>query len=301
MDFSKALQIMLQTIENMANGFIADLPVFVLAVITFTLFYFVAKRTRTIVIGLTNRRRKAKNLGLILGKLAQSAVIAAGLLVTLTILFPSFRPGDLIQLLGIGSVAIGFAFHDLFQNFLAGLLLLLTAPFHIGDQIIVQEYEGTVEDIAMRATTIKTYDGRRIVIPNTDLFTNSVTVNTAFEKRRLEYEISIGYEDDIDKAKHIIIEALPTIEGILREPPPEALVTALTDSGVVIRVYWWTKQHSNAHVLHQQDRVLSMLKERLIAEGITLYPTQQILVQSSSNGHNETLSKGRDVSISETS
>ncbi len=301
MDFSKALQIMLQTIENMANGFIADLPVFVLAVITFTLFYFVAKRTRTIVIGLTNRRRKAKNLGLILGKLAQSAVIAAGLLVTLTILFPSFRPGDLIQLLGIGSVAIGFAFHDLFQNFLAGLLLLLTAPFHIGDQIIVQEYEGTVEDIAMRATTIKTYDGRRIVIPNTDLFTNSVTVNTAFEKRRLEYEISIGYEDDIDKAKHIIIEALPTIEGILREPPPEALVTALTDSGVVIRVYWWTKQHSNAHVLHQQDRVLSMLKERLIAEGITLYPTQQILVQSSSNGHNETLSNGRDVSISETS
>lgn len=297
MDFSKALQ----TTENMANGFIAQLPNLALALITFTLFYFAAKRMRTIVIRLTNRRRKAKNLGLILGKLAQSAVIAFGLLVSLTIIFPSFRPSDLIQLLGIGSVAIGFAFHDLFQNFLAGLLLLLTAPFQIGDQIIVQGYEGTVEDIAMRATTIKTYDGRRIVIPNTDLFTNSVTVNTTFEKRRLEYQINIGYEDDIDQAKHIILEALPTIEGVLREPSPEALVVALTDSGVVIRVYWWTRDHSNAHILHQQDRVLCKLKDRLITGGITLYPTQQILVQTSSNGHNKKLSDGIDVPISGTS
>src|SRR5579875_2459437 len=232
MDFSRALA----TLQGMVDSIIGGLPNFVLALAIFTLFYFVAKRVRLFVIKLTEKQHKAKNLGIILGKLAQSGVILMGLLVVLSILFPSFNPGDLIQLLGIGSVAIGFAFHDLFQNFLAGILLLLTAPFHIGDQIIVQEYEGTVEDIAMRATTIKTYDGRRIVIPNTDLFTNSVTVNTAFEKRRLEYEISIGYEDDIDKAKHIIIEALPTIEGILREPPPEALVTALTDSGVVIRV-----------------------------------------------------------------
>jgi small conductance mechanosensitive channel len=293
MDFSKALQ----TIENMANGLIADLPVLAVALITFAVFYFAAKRTRTIVISLTNKRRKAKNLGLILGQLAQSAVIGFGLLVTVSIIFPSFRPSDLIQLLGIGSVAIGFAFHDLFQNFLAGLLLLLTAPFHVGDQIIVQEYEGTVEDIAMRATTIKTYDGRRIVIPNTDLFTNSVTVNTAFEKRRLEYQINISYEDDIDQAKHIILEALPAIEGVHREPPPEVLVTALTDSGVALRVYWWTREHSNAHILHQQDRVLCMLKDRLITGGITLYPTQQILVQTPSNGHNENHSDGIDVSI----
>ena len=293
MDFSQALK----TIENMANGLIADLPVLVVGLVTFAVFYFAARKTRTIVIGLTNRRRKAKNLGLILGKLAQSGVIAFGLLVMLSIIFPSFRPSDLIQLLGIGSVAIGFAFHDLFQNFLAGLVLLLTAPFHIGDQIIVQGYEGTVEDIAMRATTIQTYDGRRIVIPNTDLFTNSVTVNTAFEKRRLEYQISIGYEDDIDQTKHIILEALPTIEGVLREPSTEALVVALADSGVVIRVYWWTREHSNTHILHQQDRVLCMLKDRLITGGITLYPTQQILVQTASNGHHEKLSDGIDAPV----
>src|SRR5579883_2863973 len=223
MDFSRALA----TLQGMVDSIIGGLPNFVLALAIFTLFYFVAKRVRLFVIKLTEKQHKAKNLGIILGKLAQSGVILMGLLVVLSILFPSFNPGDLIQLLGIGSVAIGFAFHDLFQNFLAGLLLLLTAPFHIGDQIIVQQYEGTVEDIAMRATTIKTYDGRRIVIPNTDLFTNSVTVNTAFESRCLEFELAISLEEDIARVKSLVLDTLSGLDGVLHQPQAEALVVAL--------------------------------------------------------------------------
>jgi small conductance mechanosensitive channel len=108
-----------------------------------------------------------------------------------------FQAGDLIQLLGISGVAIGFAFRDILQNFLAGILILLTEPFQIDDQIVFKGFEGTVENIETRATTIRTYDGRRIVIPNSELFTNSVTVNTAFDNRRLEYDVGIGYGDDI--------------------------------------------------------------------------------------------------------
>src|SRR5579884_1123495 len=181
MDFSRAWT----TLIDMINGLIAALPDLLLALLIFLGFYYFARRTQSIVIHLTEKRQKARNLGVILGKLAQTGVIVAGLLVAMSVLFPSFRPGDLIQLLGIGSIAVGFAFRDVFQNFLAGILLLLTAPFKIGDQIAVAEFEGTVEDIQTRATTLKTYDGRRIVIPNTDLFTQSVTVNTAFGRRRL--------------------------------------------------------------------------------------------------------------------
>src|SRR5262249_52459213 len=154
-------------------------------------------------------------------------------------------------------VAIGFAFRDLFQNFLAGILLLITAPFQIGDQIIVEQLEGTVEDIEMRATTIKTYDGRRIVIPNTDLFTNSVIVNTAFEKRRLEYVISVSYDNEIDEVKSIILEALTSLEGVLNDPPPQTLVVGLSDSSIHIRVQWWTTAHRQAEVLYLQDKVLT--------------------------------------------
>ncbi|MBO0779026.1 MAG: mechanosensitive ion channel family protein [Ktedonobacteraceae bacterium] len=277
MDFSRAWK----TIVDMVNGAIATFPTLILSFVIFLLFYLIAKKTRELVIRMTDKRQKAKNLGLILGKLSQGAVVVSGLLIALTLVFPSFRPGDLIQLLGIGSVAIGFAFHDLFQNFLAGILLLLTSPFKLGDQISVENYEGTVEDIHTRATTIKTYDGRRIVIPNAALFTNSVTVHTAFERRRMEYEIGISYDDDINQAKGIILEALNGIDGVMEDPPAEALVVALAESSVTVRVYWWTMLLLHADVQHLQDKVLIALKNKLAENGITLpMPTQQILLQT---------------------
>ena len=101
---------------------------------------------------------------------AQSSPSAC--LIAVTAAFPSFTPADLVGALGIGGVAIGFAFKDIFQNYLAGLLILVTRPFVVGDQIRFKDYEGTVEDIQTRATFIKTYDGRRVIIPNGDLNTN---------------------------------------------------------------------------------------------------------------------------------
>ncbi len=283
MDFSRAWK----TILDIVNGIIAGLPNFVLALILFGIFYIIARRVRQLVIYMTERRQRARHLGVILGKLSQGGVMTVGFLVILTILFPSFRPSDLIQLLGIGSVAIGFAFHDLFQNFLAGILLLLTGPFQIGDQIVVDAYEGTVEDIEMRATTIKTYDARRIVIPNADLFTHSVVVNTAFRSRRLQYEVGVGYTEDIDEVKELILAAVNSVSGVLHDPPAEAFVVALAESSVNIRVYWWTTMPQHISMLRLQDKVLTVLKNRLIESGVDLpLPAQLIYFQrqASSNG-----------------
>lgn len=276
MNFSRALA----TLQGMLDSIIGGLPNFVLALAIFTLFYVVARRVRLFVIKLTEKQHKAQNLGIILGKLAQSGVILMGLLVVLSMLFPSFNPGDLIQLLGIGSVAIGFAFHDLFQNFLAGILLLVTAPFKIGDQIVVQQFEGTVEDIAMRATTIKTYDGRRIVIPNTDLFTNSVTVNTAFASRCLEYQFDVSFEEDVQRVKTLVLTTLAELDGVLSQPPAEVLVVGLTSAGVTLRLSWWTAKAGHPEVFHLQDTVLTTLKAQLAAHHV-LFPTpsQHILLQ----------------------
>ncbi len=165
-------------IEAGVNAAVAALPNLGLALIVFVLFFLAGQAIRRLVRRLSDATRRHRNLGLVLGRLAQWATVLVGLLVSLSIVLPAFKPGDVVQLLGIGSIAIGFAFRDIFQNFLAGILILLNEPFRIGDQIVVNNYEGTVEDIQTRATTIKTYDGRRVVIPNADLFTNSVTVNT---------------------------------------------------------------------------------------------------------------------------
>ncbi len=98
------------------------------------------------------RRRKHANLALVLGRLTEGGLMLLGVLVALVIAVPSFQPAQLIQILGISGVAIGFAFRDILQNFLAGILILLTEPFRIGDQIIVNNFEGTVEEIEARGS-----------------------------------------------------------------------------------------------------------------------------------------------------
>jgi small-conductance mechanosensitive channel len=265
-------------IQAMANGFLALLPNIVLALIVFAIFFFIARVIKRTVRNLTRDRRQARNLGLVLGRLAQGVTILAGLFVSLSIVIPSLKASDLVQLLGISGVAIGFAFRDILQNFLAGILILLTEPFQIDDQIVFKDFEGTVEQIQTRATTIRTYDGRRIVIPNSELFTNSVTVNTAFENRRLEYDIGIGYGDDIDTAKRLILEAIHETDGVLENPASDAIVVGLADSTVNIRARWWVEPPRRADVLALQDHVLTNIKNKLAANGIDLpFPTRQIL------------------------
>ncbi len=262
----------------MINGFIVLLPNIVLALIVFAIFFFAARAIRRLVRRLTRNRHHARNLGLVLGRLAQGATLLLGLFVSLSIVIPTFRAGDLVQLLGISGVAIGFAFRDILQNFLAGILILLTEPFQIDDQIVFKNFEGTVESIQTRATTIRTYDGRRIVIPNSELFTNSVTVNTAFENRRLEYDIGIGYGDDIDQAKQLILEAIHTVDSVLKDPVPEALVMDLAESTVNIRARWWIKPPRRADALNSRDKVICAIKKKLVENGIDLpFPTRQIL------------------------
>lgn len=266
-------------VQSMINGFIALLPNMVLALIVFLIFLLIGSRIKALVKHITRNRRYARNLGLVLGRLAQGVIILIGLFVALSIVIPTFKAGDLVQLLGISGVAIGFAFRDILQNFLAGILILLTEPFQIDDQIVFQGFEGTVENIETRATTIRTYDGRRIVIPNSELFTNSVTVNTAFDNRRLEYDVGIGYGDDVDLVKQLMLDALHSIDEVLKEPSPDVLAMELAESTVNIRVRWWIKPPRRADDLSSRDKVISAIKNKLYVEhGIDLpYPTRQIL------------------------
>jgi small-conductance mechanosensitive channel len=158
-------------------------------VIVFCLFYGASLLANRLIIRTARRHRR--NLGVVFARLVGAGIILLGFLVGFSIAAPSFQASDLIKILGIGSVAIGFAFQNILQNFLAGLPLLWTEPFRVGDQIRLDNFEGTVEAIETRATTIKTYDGRRVVIPNADLFTHAVTINTAFDSRRWDYEATV--------------------------------------------------------------------------------------------------------------
>lgn len=267
-----------QSLQNMVNGFVERIPFIIIGLIVFFVFFFLGRLVRNIVRKVAERNKQHYNLGLVLGRLAQGVIFFIGLLVALVIAIPGFTPGQLVNVLGLSSVAFGFAFRDILQNFLAGILILLSEPFRIGDQIKINDFEGTVKEIQTRATFIHTYDGRTVVIPNSNLFTNSVTVNTANDKRRMQYDVGIGYGDSISEAKKIMLEVLKSIEDVLKDPAPDVLVVDLAGSSVNIRVRYWIAPPRQADVLHTQDIVLEKIKEALLAAGIDLpFPTQQIL------------------------
>lgn len=273
-DFSDALR----ALNGMVDGFVRRLPYLVAAVVVFCLFVFIARVTAGVIHRFADKRRKHRNLGYVLSRLSQGAIILLGLMIALVISIPSFQPGQLIQVLGLSTVAIGFAFRDVLQNFLAGIVILLTEPFRIGDQIKIDDFYGIVEDIQTRATNIRTFDRRRIVIPNSEFFTKSVVVMTAFKKRRIEHLVGIGYGDDIETAKRVILEILHGLEGVLDDPAPDVKVSDLAGSSVNLAVRWWISPSERTEEIDSRDKVLGAVKAALLAHGIDLpYSTHTVL------------------------
>jgi small-conductance mechanosensitive channel len=276
MDFENSRAI--QRYHETVNDFIAWSPNLLIAIVIFVLFYLIARLVRFAAHRFTEKKTRIRNAGLAIGRLVQGIILFLGLLFALTVALPTFKPADIVSFLGIGSVAIGFAFRDILQNFLAGILLLITQPFHIDDQIVVEGFEGTVEDIQTRATLLRTYDGRRIVIPNSTLFTNKVIVNTAYGLRRIEYDFGIGYSDDIEHAKQIILEVIHSNEEILKDPAPDALVVKLDSSSVNVRARWWIRPPRRADALDSRDEIIAQIKNKFQESGIDLpFPTRQVL------------------------
>ena len=264
--------------QSVVNGLVAAIPSILVALILVGVFFVLGAIVKGVVARLTEARLRAhRNAGVAVGRLAQGLAMLVGLLVALSVALPTFRPGDVVQVLGI-SVATGFAFRDILQNFLAGILLLVTQPFRIGDQIVAGTHEGTVEDIQTRATFIRTYDGRRVAIPNADLFTDTVVVNTAFEHRRLEYDVGIGDGDDVARARGVTLDAVRSTDGVLAEPAADVLLMDFAPSSVNLRVRWWIAPPKRADALDARDRALTAVKPQLTTHGIDLpFPAQQIL------------------------
>lgn len=265
-----------ETIDGIIDGFLDRLPFIVLGAAVFGLFYFLARVAGRMVRRATEGKSSA-NLGKVMGRISQWALMFVGLVIAVTIIAPSVTPAKLLTSLGIGGVAIGFAFKDILQNFMAGLLILLREPFRVGDQIISGDFEGTVESIETRATIIKTYDGRRVVVPNSQIYTNPVMVNTAHDSRRSQYDIGIGYGDDHREAARVIQRAMERTDGVLSDPAPDVLVVELAGSSVNLRARWWTAS-DRASVVGVANDVLSNVKEDLDAAHIDMpYPTRVVL------------------------
>jgi small conductance mechanosensitive channel len=266
-----------QTLRDVGNGFFAQLPYIILGILVVGVFVIIARVVKRVIHAAGQKTRLDITLADLLGRLASLLIIILGVFVAAVVIFPTFKPGDLITGLGITSVAVGFAFKDVLQNFFAGILILWRKPFVVGDQLKFREFEGTIEEINVRSTRIKTFDGERAVIPNGDVYTNAVLVKTAYDRRRVRFVVGIGYLDDIEKGRSTIKQVLDETEGVMPDPGPWIYVSELAPSSVNFTVYFWVESNQ-ANVLKVSDKVATGIKYALDRAGIDMpYPHSVVL------------------------
>ncbi|NCJ08470.1 mechanosensitive ion channel [Synechococcales cyanobacterium C] len=268
--------IIAESVSNLLRNAIEALPGLVIAVVVLWVTRILAHYASRIVKGIVQRTVRTHSLQLLFTKSTFILVWVCGLVIACIAAFPDVNIGDFVAALGLGSVAIGFAFQDIFKNFLAGVLLLLQEPFRIGDQIIVDGLEGTVEEISFRSTQIRTYLGERILVPNATVFTTAVQVRTAYDYRRTDLAVGVDYNTPLPKAAQLLQQTITGVEGVLAEPPPEVDLVSFGDSSIDFIVRYWTRPKMQK-VRQTQTRAIVAIKKALdLAEISIPYPIRTL-------------------------
>jgi small-conductance mechanosensitive channel len=287
----RIIETVIRSLQELLASTIKILPAILIALVIIMLTRYVAQLMRGIADKLGKRTLKSSSLQLLLVQTAHVATWVVGVLLACVVAFPGLRLGDIIATLGLGSVAIGFAFQDIFKNFLAGILLLIQEPFHIHDQIIVGNYEGTVEGIDLRTTKIRTYNDERVLVPNSEIFTNPVQVRTAFDSRRTDLAVGVDYNTSLPEAKEILHNTLAKVDQVLDHPTPEVDLVGFGDSSIDFIVRYWTTPRQ-VEVRQVQTEVILTIKQAFDTAGINIpYPIRSLYFYNQDNYHDNLPSK----------
>lgn len=184
--------------------------------------------------------------------------LAVAVAVGLTVAFPSVRFSSILGGLGIVSVAVGIAAQSVLGNLFAGVLTVYREPFRAGDQVAIGDVSGTVIDVNLRETVVRTFDGKRVLIPNSVAHSGVITVQTGYERTRSTVVVGVSYETDLERAREVALAAVRGVPTVHDEPLPRALVQEAGPSTVNIAVMFWsgsTQMETNEAV----DAVISSL------------------------------------------
>jgi small conductance mechanosensitive channel len=259
------------SIENafasLGESLIVIVPRALAALLIFGLFWFVAVIARWLARVLLVRLIRDRTGQNLVQQVSYYIIWAIGVIVAIDAF--GVDPQTLVAGLGLTGIALGFALRDIISNFVSGILILTLRPFSIGDQIIIGDSEGSVERIELRATQIHTYDGRRVLVPNAEVFTSRVTNNTASPMRRADVEVCISYSTDINQAITLIQEATQATPGVLSDPPVVVLIMELTAEVITLEVRFWADSRRSDFLL-TASAVRKASVARLRAAGVSL-------------------------------
>ena len=231
---------LLANIESYYDNLIIVLPKVLLASLIFSFFYFLANRSRNFVNARLTRNMDDPLLATFLSRVVKIAIVLIAFLFALQILGLASVATGIVTGASVSAIVIGFAFKDIGENFLAGIMLAFNRPFQVGDLVELDGYKGIVVALNLRNSRIKTFDGKDIFIPNADVVKNPVINYTMDGYLRHEFTVSFEYGADLSEAIKVILTTMSEIPGILKEKKQTSVwVSKLSPNALELTVYYW--------------------------------------------------------------
>lgn len=266
---SKAANLLLESLREMFEGFVQHVPNLLIAGVALALTWAASSLLQKVYWRFVRNRRLRRSLKDLFAKLLSIAIWVVGMLAASVVVFPSIKPESILAGLGLSSIAIGFAFKDVVENFFAGFLILIRDPLEIGDFIKCEDVEGKVEQISIRDTLLRQTDGQQVVIPNGMLFKNPVWIRTDREVRRVTVICGVAYDEDVDQARDVIrgaVEGLPSVDA---KQEVQVFACEFNSSSVDFEVAWWTGSEP-LDIRKSRDEVIAAVKSALDEAGIEI-------------------------------
>ena len=266
MDYIDTLRDQLQ---HMGEGFVEALPSLAIALFIILLTWIAARfavRISDMIVGRTEIRASLKTL---VDTIVRLMIWLIGLFVAAIVVMPGLTFASLLAGLGIGAVAIGFAFQDIFENFFAGILIMLREKMRIGDVIVCEGITGKVEHITLRETHVRKLSGELTVVPNSVLFKNPVEILTDEEERRHQVVVGVAYDSNLDHAATVIRRAVEGVNDVLASKGIDIFAQEFNSSSVDFLVRWWSGSSPRAG-WESKDKVIRAIKAGLDDAGIEI-------------------------------
>lgn len=210
----------------------------------------------------------------LVARFAAAVVFAVGFVYAMQQVGVSIAP--LLGLIGLFGLALAFAFQDVLENFIAGVFLSIRRPFSEGDEIATDEHVGVVEDVQLRALTLRTFDGVRVYVPNSSVWTNPIVNYTALGTRRTTLEIGVAYDADLAAVQRLLEDATLRVDDVASEPAPQAYVYEFGASSINFALRFW-HDPSIADQWRTRDAVAKAVKSILDDAGVEIPFPQRVV------------------------
>lgn len=265
----------------LGNRLFASLPLIVLSITTFILFWFIGSQ-------LSKRqkffRRISPNyfIATLLGQIAHLFFVILGLVLALILLDATALLSTILGAAGIFSLAIGFAVRDTVENYIASILLSIRNPFEVNDLINIDGHEGNVARLTSRATILVSPNGNHIRIPNSVVYKSIIINYTRHPERRFQFDVSVYTEHDLHEIQALALQTLKNVEGLCDKPEPQVIVHKLGDSNVTLQIFAWVDQDKFNYLKIRSNAIIEV-KQAFDSAGIVMSePVYNLLINNKS-------------------